>query len=93
MVVSVVVVAAGAAAESAAGAIVASAAGVVVSVVVVSVVAGVASTVVDSVVFDSHEVRPAVIAKARAAALNRLFILGVSLKKGLTKKRPLSGVS
>jgi hypothetical protein len=34
-----------------------------------------------------------VIAKARAAALNRLFILGVSLKKGLTKKRPLSGVS
>jgi hypothetical protein len=48
-------------------------------VVVDSVVAGV-STVVFSVVFDSHEVRPAVRARPRAATLIRFFILGVILK-------------
>ena len=90
--VVVVVVAAGAIAPSAAGAVVASAAGaiapsaagaatIVVSVVTVvevaSVPAGV-STVVVSVDFDfdSHDVRPAVRARPKAAILNRLFILG-----------------
>ena len=51
------------------------------SVVVVVVAAGV-SVVVVSVDFDSHDDRPAVRAKPRAATLNRLFILGVILKMG-----------
>ncbi len=38
--------------------------------------------------FRSHEVRPAVRARPRAATLNRLFILGVILKMGLTIKAP-----
>jgi hypothetical protein len=54
----------------------------VVVVVVVSVLAAGVSTVVVSVDFDSHEVRPAVRARPRAATLNRLFILGVILKMG-----------
>ena len=52
----------------------------VVVVVDDSVPAAGASTVVVSVVFDSHDVRPAVRARPRAATLNRLFILGVILK-------------
>jgi hypothetical protein len=52
-----------------------------VDVVVVSVEAG-ASTVVVSVDFDSHEVRPAVRARPRAATLIRFFILKVILKMG-----------
>ena len=54
----------------------------VVVVVEVSVVAAGVSTVVDSVDFDSQEVRPAVRARPRAATLNRLFILKVILKMG-----------
>jgi hypothetical protein len=76
-------------APSVAGAVVASAAGAaieVLSVVVVEVevsepAAG-ASTVVVSEVLDSHDDRPAVRARPRAATLNRLFILGVILKMG-----------
>jgi hypothetical protein len=85
-VVVVVVVAAGA---SVAGAIVPSAAGaaitvvsVTVVVVEVSVVAAGVSVVVVSVDFDSHDDRPAVRTRPRAATLNRLFILGVILKMG-----------
>ena len=78
--VVVVVPAAGATAGAVASAAGAGAAMAVVSVVVVvvevSVVAAGVSTVVDSDFFDSHEVRPAVRAKPRAATLNRLFILG-----------------
>jgi hypothetical protein len=48
----------------------------VVVVVDVSEPAAGVSTVVDSVDFDSQEVRPAVRARPRAATLNRLFILG-----------------
>lgn len=52
-------------------------------VVVVSVVAaGVSTVVVSSVFFSPHEVRPAVRARPRAAALNRFFIFGVILKMG-----------
>ena len=54
----------------------------VVVVVEVSVVAAGVSTVVDSVDFDSHDDRPAVRARPRAATLNRLFILKVILKMG-----------
>lgn len=57
----------------------------VVVVVEVSVPAAGASTVVDSVVFDSHDDRPAVRARPRAATLNRLFILKVILKMGWLK--------
>jgi len=73
-----------------AGAVVASVAGAVIEVLSVEVVvevddsvpaAGV-STVVDSVDFDSHDDRPAVRARPRAATLNRLFILKVILKMG-----------
>ena len=62
---------------------------VVVVVMVASVPAAGASTVVDSVVFDSHEVRPAVRARPRAANFRRFFILGVFLKMGWLKNRPL----
>ncbi|MDB5234064.1 MAG: hypothetical protein JWR44_1057 [Hymenobacter sp.] len=55
---------------------------VVVVVEVASVPVAGASTVVDSVDFDSQEVRPAVRAKPRAATLIRFFILGVILKVG-----------
>ena len=74
---AVVVPAAGAIAPSAAGAIAVVS---VVDIVVVSVVAGV--VVVVSAVFDSHDDRPAVRARPRAATLNRLFILKVILKMG-----------
>jgi hypothetical protein len=85
-----VVVVAGAVA-SAAGAIV-EALSVVVVVEVDSVpVAGV-STVVDSVDFDSHDDRPAVRAKPRAATLNRLFILKVILKMGYLKSTLYPGL-
>ena len=55
---------------------------VVVVVVVLSMPAAGVSTVVVSVDFDSHDDRPAVRARPRAATLNRLFILGVILKMG-----------
>ena len=101
VVVVVVVPAAGAIAPSAAGAAAGAAASVVagaiavvsVEVVVVvddSVPAAGASTVVVSVDFDSHEVRPAVRARPKAAALNRFFIFGGNFGNGLTSKRPLS---
>ena len=73
--------AAGAIAPSAAGAIAVVSVLVVVEVDVSVPAAGV-STVVDSVFFDSHDVRPAVRARPRAATLNRLFILRVILKMG-----------
>lgn len=61
----------------------------VLSVVVVevddSVPAAGVSTVVDSVDFDSHDDRPAVRARPRAATLIRFFILGVILKVGWLK--------
>jgi hypothetical protein len=41
--------------------------------------------VVDSVDFDSHDDRPAVRARPRAATLIRFFILGVILKVGWLK--------
>ena len=78
-VVVVVVPAAGAIAPSAAGAIAVVS---VVTVVVLSVVAAGVSTVVVSVDFDSHDDRPAVRARPRAATLNRLFILRVILRMG-----------
>ena len=55
---------------------------VVVVVEVASVPAAGVSTVVASVFFDSHDDRPAVRARPRAATLNRFFILGVILKMG-----------
>ena len=89
VVVVVVAPAAGAvapAAGAAAASVVAGAIAVVSVVVVVevddSVPAAGVSMVVDSVFFDSHEVRPAVRARPKAATLNRLFILRVILKMG-----------
>ena len=77
-----VAVAAGATAPSAAGAAILVVSALVVLVSVVVVPAAGVSTVVDSVFFDSHDDRPAVRARPRAANLNRWFILGVILKMG-----------
>jgi hypothetical protein len=74
-------VVAGAAASVVAGAIAVVSVVVVVEVEVSVPAAGV-SMVVSSVFFDSHEVRPAVRARPRAATLNRLFILRVILRMG-----------